>query len=559
MVGIKLTSFGGLLPQISPRLLPESAATIATNTRFDSGRLSYWREPIAINDHNDTSFSVPTTTKTIYKHRDRQGNGYWLVWDDVVHAVPSPIAEDPYDRIYWTGDTYPRMAIGTEVTASSTPNYEPSITRKLGIEVPTDAPSVTITVTSDDTTISPYSRAYVYTWVSGLGEESGPSPASDIIDVKSGETVELTFTGTVPSYIYNTGSNPALRRIYRTNINGEYQFVADVAYSATTATDDVLDENLGELLSTTVSNPPPDDDAGDHPDGPMLGLTSMPNGILAGFSGRSIFFSESYLPHSFPRSYSITTKSRIVGLSSISIGLIVMTEGKPVLVTGSSPAGMGAVEIDNNQSCVSSRSIVDMGSIAIYASPDGLVSAGESGLQLLTEGIFSRDQWQELSPESIHAYHYEGRYIFFWDDGVNSGGYVYDGRMEMPMISELDYHAIAGFNDPYDDALYLVVTDSDGTKVRRFDAGDAMSYEWQSKEIKSEKPLNPSCAIIDAEDYPVSFTLYADGEQKHSQSIVNGDMFRLPAGYLAKVFQIKLGGDVDVNSVIVAESPEEFQ
>ncbi len=112
MVAIKVPTFGGIFPQISPRLLPDTAATVAINARLDSGRLSAWRNPVVINDHNSVQFAVPNTTKTIYKHRDRQGNGYWLIWDTEVHAVGSPIAEDPHDRLYWTGQGYPRMALG---------------------------------------------------------------------------------------------------------------------------------------------------------------------------------------------------------------------------------------------------------------------------------------------------------------------------------------------------------------------------------------------------------------------------------------------------------------
>lgn len=177
MAGIKVQTFGGIIPQLSPRLLPESAATIAENARFDSGRLASWRTPTVINDHDGTEFTVPTTTKTIYRYRDRQDNDYWLIWDDVVHAAPSPIAEDPHDRLYWTGDLYPRMALGTEITGSVAPTYEPTVSRKLGVAAPEDAPSATVTVTSDDTTVTPLSRAYAYTWVSGLG---GVCPVSSV-------------------------------------------------------------------------------------------------------------------------------------------------------------------------------------------------------------------------------------------------------------------------------------------------------------------------------------------------------------------------------------------
>ena len=559
MASIKLQTFGGILPQVSPRLLPDTAATIAESARFDAGRLSAWRAPLAINDHNNASFVVPTNTRTIYKHRDRAGNAYWLVWTTDVHAVPSPIAEDPFDRLYWTGQQFPRMAIGTEVTGSAAPTYEPSVSRKLGVPAPTDQPIASVTTPIADTTIIALSRSYVYTWVSGLGEESGPSPASAILDVKSGETVTLTITGAVPAHIYNTVSRPAVRRIYRTNVNGEYQFVKDIPYTATSTTDAILDEDLGEIIPSVNWNTPADENTGNHPDGPLIGLTAMPNGILAGHAGRSVFFSEAFLPHAFPRAYSLTTKSPVVGLASISIGLMVMTTGKPVLMTGSSPASMTATEIDNNQACVSARSIADMGSVALYASPDGLVAAGENGVSLITEGIFSRDQWQALNPSSIHGYHYEGRYIFFWDNGAQSGGYVFDGRGDVPQISTLNYYAKAGFNDPVDDALYLVITEGGTTTVRKFDAGTAVPYTWQSKEVRLEKPINPSCAIVDAEAYPVTFTLFADGQQKHQQTVSSQSMFRLPAGYLAKEFQFRLNGSVDVNQVLIAESPEEFQ
>ena len=556
MAAVKIQTFGGLFPEISPRLLPENGATIAENAKLNSGRLESWKSPAVTVDHNGASFSVPSGTKTIYKHRDRSGNGYWLTWTASVNPVPSPIAEDPWDRLYWTGQNFPRLAIGTEVSSSASPSYQPSSSRKLGVPAPTAAPVVAVTTAlpSTDTSTS-LSRSYIFTWVSGLGEEGQPSPASNIIDVKSGETVTVTLSGSVPSYIYNTGGNPAKRRIYRTNANGDFQYVGDVLASATSFVDSVLDENLGEINPSADWDAPPDDVSADHPDGPMLGLTAMPNGILAGFAGRSLFFSEAYMPHTFPKNYSLTVKSKIVGLSSTSIGLFVMTQGKPVLVTGSSPSSMSATEIDNNQACVSARSIADMGEVAIYASPDGLVAAGENGVNVITQGVFSREQWQALNPTEIHGYHYEGRYIFFWQNGAQSGGYVFDVRRDTPELTTLNFYASAGYNDPLDDALYLVV----GNQVCKFDGGTSLTYTWQTRELRLENPICPGCALINAEAYPVTFTLYADGEQKYQYSVPNGNMFRLPAGYRAKEFQFKVSGTGAVNQVLVAENPEELQ
>jgi len=559
MANIRLSNFSGILPQVSPRLLPEENATIAENALFDSGRLASIRSTVATNDHNNVAFVVPSNVKTIYRHRDRQGSGYWLAWTQHVHAVPSPIAEDPYDRLYWTGQTYPRFALGTEVASAASPSYQPSAGRRLGIPAPTTAPSTSILEPIADDTLTVSSRAYVYTWVSGLGEEGPPSPASTIIDVKEGETVVLSFTvGDVPSYIYNTGGAPAKRRIYRTDINGEYRYLADALASENNLLDVKTDEELGEIIVSSNWDAPPDDTSADHPDGPLLGLTAMPNGMLAGYAGRSVFFAEQFIPSAWPKAYSLTVKSKVVGLASISIGLMVLTQGKPVLMTGSSPAGMGAVEIDSDQACVSARSIVDMGEVAVYASPDGLVAAGESGVQLVTEGVFTREQWQALKPESIHAYKFEGRYVFFYDTGTVRGGYVLNTRTKTPEVVTLNFHAVAGYNDPVEDALYLVIVDGNGGVVKKFHAGAPLTYTWQSKELRVENPICPGCAMIDAEAYPIQFTLYADGQQKHTQSVTDGKLFRLPAGYRAKTFQIKVTGTGEINQIMVAENPSEI-
>ena len=45
----------------------------------------------------------------------------------------------------------------------------------------------------------------------------------------------------------------------------------------------------------------------------------------------------------------------------------------------------------------------------IYASPDGLVIASNSGVSLVTQQIFTRDQWQDYYPDNIEAYEYEGK------------------------------------------------------------------------------------------------------------------------------------------------------
>ena len=76
-----------------------------------------------------------------------------------------------------------------------------------------------------------------------------------------------------------------------------------------------------------------------------------------------------------PDEYKLTVKSDIVAIAPLPSGLLVLTKEKPAIISGLDPSAMALSEIDSNQACVSKRSVVDMGSAVMYASPDGLVMA----------------------------------------------------------------------------------------------------------------------------------------------------------------------------------------
>ena len=100
MAKITLNTFGGIFPKLSPPLIPEHAGTLAEYCRLDSGRLAAWGANIQANDHRGVAFNVPLTTKTIYLHRNRDGSTTWLKWDKEVHAIPSPVRDNQWDRVY---------------------------------------------------------------------------------------------------------------------------------------------------------------------------------------------------------------------------------------------------------------------------------------------------------------------------------------------------------------------------------------------------------------------------------------------------------------------------
>jgi hypothetical protein len=98
---IRNTVFDGIMPRLAPKLLPPNCAQTAQNIDLSSKRLSPWKVPLL-------SQAIITGQKTIYKWR-RNSSFEWLNWDYDVDVVQSPIAEDQYERIYFTGYGSPKV------------------------------------------------------------------------------------------------------------------------------------------------------------------------------------------------------------------------------------------------------------------------------------------------------------------------------------------------------------------------------------------------------------------------------------------------------------------
>ena len=548
MTGFKLQTFGGKAPKVFARLLPEDMAQTATNCRLDSGRLEPWKDNLSSSQSFVASYAISGATKTIFKYND----SVWMGSDEEIDIVRSPIAEDPHERIYVTGiggsGGYPRMTTGTIVGSGT---YY-----RLGMPKPADLTSVTLSPVNSANADEevPQSVSYVFTYVSYYGEEGVNCDAegAQIVDKHTDQTVTLDFPPN-PSGNYNF----LYKRVYRTDAGGSYRFVQNVPIAQDTFTDNVSDLNLREEIPTASNDAPADDVSADHKDGPLLGLVAMPNGILAGFSGQTVSFSEAFQPHAFPDEYKLTVKSDIVALSPLNTGLLVLTKGKPAIVQGLDPSSMSMMEIDSSLSCMSKRSVVDMGEFTIYSSPDGLVMATDSGLKLITEQTFTRDQWQAFGPSSIKGYLWEGQYIGFYSHGGVSKGFIFDPRGGKNGYTDLDFYATAGYNDLEDDSLYLVVS---GALVKFAEGSTPQNFVWRGKKFYTPRPINPAVAKVDCDGYSPNptFKLYADGQLKHTQTVTNSNTFRLPSGYKAHEFEIELAGSVSVNEVCVYESAEEL-
>ena len=565
MVYFKRDRFAGIAPGVSSRLLAEQFGQIAENLDFESGRL------LATTEDVDTYTLQNTARRSIYYYRDTS----WLEWsEDNVSVVPGPIPGDTTDRLYFTGDDYPRVgAVSTLVSGSS--GY-PVNSYRLGVPAPSNAPTTTKSGTAT-TTATPSDVSYVYTFVTATGEEGPPSSPSAVIELTDSESVAVAMpSSNNTSGNYNFGSG-ALKRIYRSNTgstNTQFQFLAQVAYSAVTYTDTTDAANLGEILPSGDWIGPPNDDTALYPDGPLQGLIPLAQGTMAGFTGKRFCLSEPYLPHAWPISYRITTEEDIVAIASTANGVVALTDGQPYFIVGTGPNAMTAVRIDLAQACVNKNSVVDMGDYVLYAGPDGLCSVQSAQGQVVTKGQVSVKQWTaDFNPTTIRAFRHEGTYVAFH----SGGGWVYDPRGGEAALSTLTLSADVrgGYRNPKDGQLYIIV----GNKIKKYRGSSTnKTLTFKSKKFVSPAPVSMGWVSVHANAYPVTVKVWGDGvlvshyvlskpgstytqattvPSGISSATIHEPLMRMPA-VVAQEWEVQVEG-TDINDFCLAQSADEVR
>lgn len=555
MAQIAIKSFGGVAPKLDPVRLPDYAAQTALNCNLDNGTL----RPLAGTSVTATPTKVGTKV-TIYRFGQNGSDEslHWFHWLDDVDVVRGQIVGDTEERTYYTGDStfgHPRVTKSSIALIGGT-NY-PMQSYRLGIPAPTSSfapgstpPSGSVSGVGSGTVET---RAYVYTWVSVDGEEGSPSTPLEI-DAQDGQTVSLTNLSVSPG-----GYNINRKRIYRT-ITGfssgtDYQFVAEITDAITTYVDTKKNEELGETISTIDFDMPPVD---------LRGLRNLPNGMTAGFVGNDVLYCEPYRQYAWPVKYRQALDFPIVGLAAYGDTLVALTRGNPYLLFGSDPNAIVAKKLDLQESCVSKRSIVEMGWGVMWASPNGLCQAGAQGTGLMTEGLIDKKGWALLNPQSIHAYSYDGKYVGFYDNGT-PGCFVFDPQSDTQPFSYVNLSATAGYLDVVRDSLFLQV----GANIVKFDSSTNLTYTWRSKRFETPRRLNFGFGKVEAKAFPVTLNVYAVDHEptsgtykqmvlRHTRSVADQRPFRLPSGFVSDQWEVELSGTNTVTAVYLAQSAQEL-
>lgn len=340
--------------------------------------------------------------------------------------------------------------------------------------------------------------------------------------------------------------------------DGSYDFI-----------DDFDSRNLLDILESDEYDPPPAD---------LRGLTATQNGVLAGFVGNTLYFSEPDVPHAWPVAYATPIGEDIVALAPIAGSLLVLTKGYPYLVSVTDPAsGVSVSRVDALYPCLSAQSVVAMGYGIVWSTIDGLAVFSPSLVAtLVTKLLYNNDTWlPALDPNTIVAEYYGENYFashsagsFVFEQDAKIGGFFVDTPATFT----------ASWYDSRTGRLYYVSgTDGD---IYEWDSlsQPPLTMQWKSKVIVTKDMINPGAARVIA-DYAkvaetwdgttslweatpvdwdtadqVTFKLWADKKLIFTTTVTDVQGFRLPTGYRTDTFEIGVEGNVRIRAIHLAET-----
>lgn len=536
----EIRTFMGLRPATNADLLAPGESTTALDVRLTNGKIT----PLLDLGASLITLSGAPQVTAIYRYGQSlvSDTQYWFQFNGDVDVVKGPINGDTEEKTYWTDGTYPKKTKSNLATVS--PPY-PTSSLRMGLPAPASAPTVAVTGVATNPNDPAEAVTFVMTYVSSWGEEGPPSPASTIVSWRAGQTLSLSALPTAPAGAYDV----TLKRLYRSATGSsatQFQFhtgAGDIPVATTVYADTTLTANLGDVLATSGWIAPPD---------AMVGLCSMNGGCLAGFLGSTLYFSEPYVPSAWPARYQQSFPAPIVAICPFDQSLAVFTTQGIHVLTGTDPSNMSSQPLASVQTTSVKRSVVQIDGAVVFAGTDGVWKISSAGLENLTSTIFQTSDWLSILAQNISfAVEHDNRYILF----LATGSLIFQFG-QRPSYTTSSVTAYAGYRDRKKATLYLVDV---ANNVKKYEGGAALTWLWQSGSFWCEQAQNFACARVDANVYPVTFK-FQDvlGTVRHTQTVADGESFRLPGGFRTIRYSFSLQGTSNIRAVTIATSEEEM-
>ena len=468
---IRVAMFGGIIPRLADRGLPDNAAQFALNAKLYSGELRSW------NNLLPKGTSAYTETRKVFHYR-HTGLDRYMTFPTDADVVKAPLLNEQLGRLYWTTPISGPKINTTARIETSSPAFD------LGIPPPTNQLGVTAT---GGTAANATTRAYTAIYVSAYGEEGMAVKPT----LASGNT-DGTWTITGLDQAPPANRNITKIRLYRTittfsgvdyrmvnewPVNGPSPYVDNVP-DTTVATNPVLQ-------SLTWAAPPTN----------LQGLIGVAGGYMAGFVGRTVYLSVPYQPHAWPDDQQYGVEDDIVGLGTFGNTIVITTQGRPYLLVGPQPDAMALQKMESIQPCLSKRSIVNTVSGCMYASTDGIVLVDGNSLigQIISRQWVTKDEWlSRFSPATIQASIYQDRYFAFYTDSLGFTVGFDDPvtgwtELQQADVESVDLDVLTG------QTLVTITNPAGGNDIINEWDGDPtgqLAYVWETKPFTQNKPVN---------------------------------------------------------------------
>jgi len=235
MTAIVVKAFNGLKPISNTLLLDPSDATVANNVLLISGSLRPLKE---------TTKLKPLTkvgAKTIYRYdpeNDREEGDYWLEFMEDTDVMRSPIAQDQWDRLYWTKEVDgPRYASKDMVIGGG--GSLPGASYELGVPESTTAP--TVTSFTEPEVIKTVPREYTMSLYADVPGAPVGGPPGAVLTVQAVDGKPVKFTNLTTD---NRGDMRVTNKIIWRKVDLEWRIVAVMALAQTDYEDVFTDEEM---------------------------------------------------------------------------------------------------------------------------------------------------------------------------------------------------------------------------------------------------------------------------------------------------------------------------
>lgn len=332
-------------------------------------------------------------------------------------------------------------------------------------------------------------------------------------------------------------------------------------FSDYTVIDTVPTADLGTALESANFDPPPAD---------LQGIIALPNQIMAGFVGNTLYLSAQGHPQAWPQEFALPTDSPIVAIAAIDTTVVVLTQAQPYTAYGATPDSFVMTKEEIIQGCTSKRGVVyQRGLGVLYPSTDGYYAYGGQGqIRRITEQLFTLREWLPLNPQSIIAAVHQSIVFFWYDNGTTKSGYMLDADPSGFGLVEVDFHAIAAAINTTDDSLFMVmnqgqiaggVTPANNELVQWDAAVTKRPYTWKSKLYRQGHAPVFQMARIRAGSYTdtVLKLIGDNGVQFASLTPYSVEEFLIPAQRVQSIV-VELSGTDSVEDLEMVESIAEL-